>query len=250
MIKIVGAVVLGVLSANVYGVACETNPNKMGAHYMLEKKLHKQAGSEALTSTSRLALWRRGKEVAHELEDQQVTEVWNLLPNGRVRPVRYFDEYRRGIEYQPNEVEGSTDEKIWAKKTRLITKISKNTMKLLRSQGDGCDKLDYYSAQRKGVHYLLTWSPSKELPVRYKEVTQHYSFTATLTLYEPDESKVDSFFTDRDSYQTTDYADIGDNESDPFLLKMINLGFVSHGASGFYNANGDALESASPHHRH
>jgi len=60
--------------------------------------------------------------------------------------------------------------------------------------------------------------------------------------------KIEEFFRIRGSYQTTDYADIGDNESDPFLLKMMNLGFIKHGASGFYDAQGHALKKRHNHH--
>ena len=50
------------------------------------------------------------------------------------------------------------------------------------------------------------------------------------------------------NYQTTDYAYIGDNENDPFLAKMINQGFVEHGASGFYDAQGNQLQGSHKHH--
>lgn len=233
-----------------YAMDCGVNPEKMRARFTLEKTWHGGNTAEASASTTQLGVWRRGEEVAHELEDQQITEIWNRLPNGRVRPVRYFDEYRRGIEYQPNEVSGSSATDIWAKKTQLVTNSQKESMTLIKTEGKGCDKIEYYRAQGDGVHYLLHWSPVKALPVRYREVTKQYSFTATLAHVDTSAQQVDRFFGLRDGYQTTDYADIGDNEHDPFLIKMINLGFVSHGASGFYNANGDSLEPASHHHGH
>jgi hypothetical protein len=49
------------------------------------------------------------------------------------------------------------------------------------------------------------------------------------------------------AYQSTDFADIGDNESDPFFRKMINLGFIEHSASGFYDSEGNSLSSAHQH---
>ena len=33
-------------------------------------------------------------------------------------------------------------------------------------------------------------------------------------------------------YQSTDFADIGDNESDPFLQRMIHQGFIEHAGHG------------------
>ena len=56
-----------------------------------------------------------------------------------------------------------------------------------------------------------------------------------------DNKIIDAFFNKNLDYQTTDYADIGDSESDPFLRKMINLGFVEHGSSGMYDAQGNDI---------
>ncbi|MFT6897794.1 MAG: hypothetical protein ACJA13_002205 [Paraglaciecola sp.] len=44
-----------------------------------------------------------------------------------------------------------------------------------------------------------------------------------------------------------DVSDIGDDHSDPFLIKMVTLGFIEHGASGFYDDKGNALEGAHHH---
>jgi len=73
--------------------------------------------------------------------------------------------------------------------------------------------------------------------------------TQTLTLGTVDfkKAQIQQQFALWDAYQTTDYADIGDNEGDPFLAKMINLGFIEHGASGFYDANGKALGGGHSH---
>ena len=43
------------------------------------------------------------------------------------------------------------------------------------------------------------------------------------------------------SYGTTDYTNIGDNESDPFLISMINLGFIEDHAHGFYDSKGNIM---------
>lgn len=68
-----------------------------------------------------------------------------------------------------------------------------------------------------------------------------------LVSLESDEDKVGDRFAAWDSHATTDFADIGDNESDPFLMRMINLGFISHGASGFYDASGNMISSGAGH---
>ena len=77
--------------------------------------------------------------------------------------------------------------------------------------------------------------------------TPSYSREIVLTASHHNQQKVQVEFAKWDNYQTTDYADIGDNESDPFLAKMINLGFVEHGASGFYHADGSPIEQLHAH---
>ncbi|MBX2880378.1 MAG: hypothetical protein KTR32_10625 [Granulosicoccus sp.] len=52
---------------------------------------------------------------------------------------------------------------------------------------------------------------------------------------------VDRKFKEWDKHFTMDFADIGDNESDPFLKTMITFGFISHGASGFYDSSGQQI---------
>jgi hypothetical protein len=46
-----------------------------------------------------------------------------------------------------------------------------------------------------------------------------------LTDYQTNVEKITSLFTEYDNYQSTDYTDVGDNESIPFLAAMINQGF-------------------------
>ncbi|GAB1112012.1 MAG: hypothetical protein SwBeaMacB_26570 [Shewanella algae] len=49
-------------------------------------------------------------------------------------------------------------------------------------------------------------------------------------------------------FQDLDFADVGDSESDPFIAKMITQGFIQHGSSGFYSADGQQLDGG--HHSH
>jgi hypothetical protein len=57
--------------------------------------------------------------------------------------------------------------------------------------------------------------------------------------------QITPFFKSRYAYYATDYADIGDDHTDPFLTKMMNLGFIEHGASGFYDTQGNPMSGDS-----
>ncbi len=76
-----------------------------------------------------------------------------------------------------------------------------------------------------------------ELTITQGDKKSHWK----LQKIERNQDVINQFFAQRANYQSTDFADIGDNESDPFLIKMINLGFIDHSASGIYNANGESM---------
>jgi len=88
----------------------------------------------------------------------------------------------------------------------------------------------------------LEWNVSLQLPTRYTVRTKGRVEIWEAREIVTDPQKVRQVFDRRTAYKTTDFIDIGDNESAPFLRKMIYLGFVSYGASGFYDADGHALE--------
>jgi hypothetical protein len=45
-------------------------------------------------------------------------------------------------------------------------------------------------------------------------------------------------------------VDIGDNEADPFLIKMINLGYIDHAPQAVYDANGNNIAQPAHSHEH
>ena len=68
--------------------------------------------------------------------------------------------------------------------------------------------------------------PQKQL-IQNLEV-KHPRFTETweLTSLNLDKTEIAAEFAAREQYLSTDYADIGDDHTDPFLTQMVNLGFI------------------------
>jgi hypothetical protein len=93
---------------------------------------------------------------------------------------------------------------------------------------------------------VLKWLPELQLVSFFSSTRGDIKETWQLTSQQYDQPAIELFFTQLSQYQSTDYADIGDDHTDPFLAKMINLGFVEHGASGFYNTDGQPIEGG--HH--
>lgn len=225
---------------------CAVDQEHIGAHYRVVESTSRQDASAPEVQAD-FYLWRRGNEVAHENRTKNVTEIWNVLANGMVRPVRYFDDYQRAIEYQPGEVNRGRGDRDWKSKFQLVSQARLGNMRLLSVSGEGCGQLEFYGYERGATKTLLTWMPAYQLVSRYESVGPRESSRWVLASVVTDTAIVDTRFNRWATYQTTDYADIGDNESDPFLRKMINLGFVDHGNSGFYNAHGEPVEAAQRH---
>ena len=223
--------------------ACDANPALLTASYNMQTD-SKDKNSADNIKIRHVNIWRRGKEIAYEYPDIQMTEIWNQVGNTNIRPVKYFDAHQRAIEYQ---VLSGQNKAQWLNKYQLISEGLKEQMSLIKTEGSGCEELQYYSLQNKDKHYKMTWSTAYQLPLFYEDKTTESTFTLSLISKLNDSNTINKFFKLRDAYQTTDYADIGDNESDPFLLGMINLGFIEHGASGFYNAKGQQMSGHNEH---
>jgi len=212
--------------------------NKLGAIYEIE--MSPEAGSSATKPIQKLELWRSGKQVAIRYPQKQITELWEQTKNNQLHMVRYFDAHQRGIEYQPIEIKGKHD---WSVKHQLISDAFKGRMTPGEESGKGCDQKQHYSLHKEHENYHLVWLKTLQLPEELSVKSQTTGTHWTLKQLIKDEKTVDKAFDLLAQYQTVDFTDIGDMENDPFLRKMINLGFVEHGHSGFYDAEGNDIGS-------
>ena len=222
---------------------CKTSNSVIGAEY----KITTLKKNDNRSHSRHLVLWRNGRQVAHQLSETGITEVWEQTSNGLLRLVRYFDHHHRGIEYQPNEINKGKGNKNWEIKTQLITNKLIKAMQKKSVTGKDCKKTAQYALKSGNKTINLDWLTQPRLVKSYSETTEASKTQWELLRIITDKKQINSIFSVRSNYQTTDYADIGDNESDPFLMKMINLGFVEHGASGFYDTKGNTLKA---HHHH
>ena len=240
-----------VIHSIAYG-QCDIDANLIGARYQITQEpvsssLTNTSNKNTRTGTKSMNLWRRGLEVAHEFPDAGVTEIWNRIIDGRIRPVRYFDLDQRGIEYQPEDINKGKGDRDWNGKFQLISDDQFAAMTLVSTQGMGCDVEELYRFNNNGLETELTWLPELKLVKSYAEEKPDHRTKWVLLEVIQDKQKISQSFDSRSGYQLTDYADIGDSEDDPFMRKLIHLGFVSHEASGFYDEHGQPLEGGHLH---
>lgn len=197
--------------------------------------------NSAKRHTTELMIWREQGRVAHQYPATQITEVWERPAHGMIKPTRYFDHHHRAIEYQPGESVHGKVEQDWSYRYQLVSETLLSKMTLAESTGSDCELKQTLTLSDKRQSISVTWWPNKKLVESLSLDNGHIQETWTLRDQQIDPSSLASFFATRAAYQSTDFADIGDDHSDPFLTNMVNLGFIEAGASGFYDQHGNAI---------
>ena len=193
--------------------------------------------NDRVVSENEVKLFRNHQQVAYEYKNKGVTELWERMPNGRVHLIRFFNDAKRGIEYQSNEIKGDNN---WDVKYYLVSNV-------LRQAASNPDNRSVLRKQFNDGLVELEWANEWQLPRVLTVTTGLHATRWALISSHFNKNEVGTYFATLDHYATTDYADIGDSESDPFLMKMIKLGFIEHGHAGFYNADGQAIDDGHHH---
>ena len=140
---------------------------------------------------------------------------------------------KHGIEYQAEDFRGNED-RVWQEISLAVPADVRDSMTLVSKQGSGCELVETWESEAQKEK--LVWLPAQQIVVSYENPVLAWSLT------EQGDSGLQQRLVSRDDYTLIDFADIGDSEENPFVKKMINWGFVEHGASGFYDEHGHAIE--------
>lgn len=214
---------------------CEVSPNTLGAKFLLAKT------SEGKDESFKLSLWRYGKDVLHHYDNSNIAIKWNTTPNFGLVQQRYFDDYDRGVSYEPTEPDQEATEIVWQQKRNVI---SNSELALLAKEDvikTNCEELQVLKGIKNNTTRTVVWSARLELPLLIKDESENLQSSWTLQTLADNAQTIEHEFAEREAYQSTDFADIGDSESDPFFRKLINLGFIEHGSSGMYDSAGNDI---------
>lgn len=228
------------VSASASPNSCESAAQQLNANYTITSTWDNGKRTEKTMS-----LWRMPNKVAHEYPQTHITEGWEWVHKKLLKPTRYFDEHQRAIEYQPGEtIHGKTD-KDWSYRNQLVSDHLLSKMTRTKSEGKACDQREYYTFEDNGVKIKVVWQPALALFTQFTVIEPHRETHWQRQSVSYDDKAITAFFDQRYRYQTTDFADIGDDHTDPFLTNMVHQGFIEEGASGFYDEHGKALGSHS-----
>ena len=224
--------------------SCDGSPDVLGARFE-QTVFNDKTGT---TSARNMELWRDGDRVMFVYPDRDIAEQWEHNSNGALHLTTWFDKDRHGIEYMPDDIGSQSDPKRWQEKWQLLPGSLLQKLQVIGESGHDCKVTRKLMQNGPDRTVKLEWLVSMQLPEKYSVRTKKGIESWTLKELITDQKKIRQTFDQRSHYKITDYVDIGDNENDPFLRKMIHLGFVSHHASGFYDSDGHALEGSGHAH--
>ena len=239
IMKIIAAL-LFTLSLSASASECKIPADVISAYYQLDTQTSHQA-LEHPSVKQLFELHRNNNQVLQRNVGKGVNNIWSLHAN-RLSLSRAFDKYQHIIDYQPNELRYQPQ---WQDVFQLVAIPAFNQMQLVEQKGSGCLLEEHYVLKGKELKdkelkgkelkgkelkdqhqgFQLVWLPNlrlvKSLTLQSAQLTQQWQ----LTKYQHNDEKMSALFKQYETYQTTDYADVGDNEGIPFLAKMINQGF-------------------------
>ena len=199
---------------------CEISPDVLSAYYQLSTQ---SSDTTAIKKTVQqlFELHREAKVALHRNISKGVDELWTK--NGhRLSLSRVFEKYQHAIEYQSNELRYQP---LWQDVFQLVVTPELKNMQLVEQKNTGCLLEEHYILKDKHKEYQLIWLPKLRLVKYFQLKDVKFTRQWQLTKYQPNGEEMLSLFKQYSTYQSTDYADIGDSEDVPFLATMINQGF-------------------------
>jgi|TARA_R110001632_G_scaffold125544_1_gene238787 hypothetical protein len=224
IMKIIAAL-LFTLSLSASANECEISADVISAYYQLDTQTTENELKQPPVQQL-FELHRNNNQILQRNVNKGINDIWSLHAN-RLSLSRAFDKYQHIIDYQPNELRYQPQ---WQDVFQLVDIPVLNQLQLVGQRGSGCLLEEYYVLKGKVLKgqyqgFQLIWLPSlrlvKSLKLQSAQLTQQWQ----LTKYQHNDENMPALFKQYDTYQTTDYADVGDNEGIPFLAKMINQGF-------------------------
>ncbi len=176
-------------------------------------------------------VWRQPNQVAYEYPDKGIIEVWQLEQQ-KVTFTRYFTAEQRGIYYSNGDLKSINQEVEWQQVNEMLPPARRAQLGEPSLKQDTCF---HYSQYQQQGQLSLTWNNDLNLPILVVNSTTGQR-SQQIKLLDSAQSK--TFFAQLESYQLLDFADIGDSESDPFVRKMIKLGYVNHANHSNYPNGG------------
>lgn len=226
------AATLTTLLFNTSPVTAETDPTcgirgeVSGAEYRI-----RTVTAEGVESEPEVLRVVRGTErVMHIHPLTARAEMWERNARGGTHFTRYYDDAGRGVEFYQGNAAEPRSQMGWDRAWQLVPEaiLQEHSPRDSRRR-DGCLTVEDYAYSVQGAEHHLQWLPGQDLihrlEIRTPEITRVWELTALITgdgTFAAEQSS-------RAGYVVIDFADLGDQESDPFFRSLTHDGKPAHG---------------------
>ena len=124
---------------------------------------HKLQNMSNITKDTALVLWRKNNVVAHQYPSTQITEMWQKINDKLIKPIRFFNNHHRAIEYQPGEVVHGKQETDWTYRNQLVSDDLLKSMQVVKTYGEACEQVVQLVQKNKKSELLIEWMPQLKL---------------------------------------------------------------------------------------
>lgn len=197
----------------------EVAPQSLFAEFETQSLHHNK-----IEEKQRWSYIRQSNKAIFHYPKRNIAEQWSLNKRQRVEFERWFLSAKRVIQYENGDLKSIGKEQQWQAVSQVIDASLLTRLKLQSTSRYLCWQQQNFSGAVDGAQIQVSWLPKLNLvksvawkkgELEKKIVLQQLSHIDTAK----------TIFSQRLSYSEMDFADIGDNEADPFVARMIDQGF-------------------------
>ncbi len=181
---------------------------------------HDEHAHEAGTVTSEWQLWRSAQRIEMLIPAQQTGEIW-LQDRNMVFYQKLFHADRKIVEYQSADLDALNVPVQWRTNELMIAPQVLQQLTVADERWQDGHPLLELEGTVDGIDYAVEWRTDLNLP-QYLSKQDAHGNRETTRLLDATALAQAAPAPDSSRYEIIDYADLGDRERDPFVLKIQN----------------------------
>lgn len=188
----------------------------------------KQHEAQARNTTHEWHLWRQADVVEIRDVDGKSGQIWRRDKDGQVSYQRVFHTARRVVEYYPSDLRALQSYPEWQKLTSVIDPALLGSALAAKEEVLVLNRpARRYTGTVEDQEFDILWLEQEHLPARVHRKSKGYEEIMELKEIHPLAS---SSWPRNETvgYESIDYADLGDKESDPFVRAFLHAGGREH----------------------
>jgi hypothetical protein len=171
--------------------------------------------------------WRSADRVQRENLQSRTGELWQR-DGATLFHALLFHAERRGVEFEQADLQMTGSGSSWAQRAQIVSPALLQRLRMAKAGRMGKAPFQEYSGEVDGVRWRIRMRTDLMLPVRIEQ--RRASETLSIELIESHPLALAPWLPPvAEGYSMVDFADLGDHERDPFVLRLQAFMGIGHG---------------------